>query len=187
MTVAQAYTTLSQRMLSGIMLHSDLVDYYKFLSLDGYAKCHEYRMIAESHEFRKLKKHYLKTHDRLIQDTELPREQVIPDAWYSHVRQDVDPTTLKEAVKDGITLWIEHETETKRLYEDTAKHLRDLGDVEGAIYVERLVSDVSKELARAKKYHLIREHVEYDLPTIIGEQKCIHEKYECKIKECYRA
>ena len=185
MTTEQIYKQLSHRMLTGIMLHSDLVDYYKFLSLDGYAKCHEYRMIAESRAYRELRGKYLHLHDRLIRDDDFPRDLVIPDAWYSHVRQDVDVATLKEAVRDGLAAWIEHETDTKKLYEDMVRELRDRGEIDSALYVEELVCDVSKELAKAKKYHLRKEHIEYDLPTIMGEQKRLHEKYECKIHECY--
>ena len=155
-------------MLSGIMLHSDMVDYYKFLSLDGYAKCHEYRMISESREYRKLRSKFLHIYDQLIQDDEQPKESVVPDAWYTHVRQDVDPQTLKEAVKDGLTTWIEHETETKRLYEESAKMLRELGDVESALFVEELVCDVAKELKKAKKYHLNKEHMEYTPKTVVS-------------------
>lgn len=184
-TVKQIYKSLSHRMLTGVMLHSDMVDYYKFLSLDGYAKCHEYRMISESRAYRKLRSKYLHIYDALIQDDDNPTERVVPDTWYSHVRQDVDPKTVKDAVKDGLTAWIEHEVETKRLYEQSAKELRELGDIESALFVEELICDVSKELKKAKKYHLNKEHIEYDLPTILEEQHHLHEKYECKIHECY--
>ena len=185
MTTEQIYKTLSQRMLSGIMLHSDMVDYYKFLSLDGYAKFHEYRMIDESKAYRKLRKNYLHNYDKLIKDVELPRDSVIPDGWYAHVRQDVNVATLKEAIGDGLSAWIDHETETKKVYEEMSTELRSIGEIESAIYVEGLVYDVSRELAKAKKYQLIKKHIEYDIPTIMEEQKCLCEKYKDKIKECY--
>ena len=133
MTAEQIYKTLSQRMLSGIMLHSDMVDYYKFLSLDGYAKFHEYRMIDESKAYRKLRKKYLCVYDKLIHDVEFPKEQTIPDGWYAHVRQDVNIATIKEAIGDGLSTWIDHETETKKIYEEMATELRNIGDIESAI------------------------------------------------------
>ena len=185
MTVEEIFESISNRMLDGIMLHSDMVDYYRFIALNGYAKCHEMHMISESKAFRKLRKHYLDNHDKLIRDEEIPRESVIPDSWYSHVRQDVDTASVRKAVKDGLEKWVSHETETKRLYEEMAKELRDLGEVKSAIYVEELVCDVSKELAKAKKYHLRKKHSDYDITEIMSEQKHCHEKYSEKIKERY--
>lgn len=185
MTVEEIFKRLSHRMLDGIMLHSDMVDYYRFLSLKGYAKCHEYRMIDESKAYRRLREHYLDQFDMLIQDDEVPRNPTIPGSWYSHKRQDVDAPTTKAAVRDGITAWVNHEIETKELYEDMAKELRELGEIESALFVEELVSGVSHELAKAKKYHLNKEHIGYDLPTIYGEQKCVCEKYQTRIREKY--
>ena len=47
MTVEEIFETLSRRMLDGIMLHSDMVDYYRFISLNGYAKCHEMQNVMK--------------------------------------------------------------------------------------------------------------------------------------------
>ena len=185
MTVEQIYKTISQRVLSGIMFHSDMIDYYRFLSLDGYAKCHEYRMIDESKAYRKLREKYLHIYDKLIKDDDIPRDSVIPDGWYSHVRQDVNVATIKEAVGDALLVWVEHETDTKKVYEEMATNLRDMGELDSALFVEELVCDVSKELARAKKYHLNKKHIEFDLPTIVSEQKCVCNKYKDKIREKY--
>ena len=185
MTVQEIFESLSRRMLDGIMLHSDMVDYYSFISLNGYAKCHEMHMIAESKSFRKLRKHYLDSHDMLIHDAEIPRESVISDSWYKHRRQEVDIATVKKAVKDGLEKWVAHETETKRFYEEMSRELWDIGETESAIYVEKLVDDVSKELAKAKKYHLRKKLIDYDMTEIMSEQKRCCEKYENKIKERY--
>lgn len=185
MTVDEIFESISRRMLDGIMLHSDMVDYYRFVSLDGYAKCHELHMIMESKSYRKLRKHYLNCYDKLIHDEEIPRESVIPEGWYKHTRQDVDAATVKSAVKDGLEKWVEHETETKRFYEEMAKELRELGEIKSALYVEELVCDVSRELAKAKKYHLNKMHSDYNVASIIAEQKQTCEKYKAKIREKY--
>lgn len=185
MTVEEIFETLSRRMLDGIMLHSDMVDYYRFISLNGYAKCHEMHMIMESKSFRKLRKHYLDNYDKLIKDAEIPRESVIPEKWYAHTRQDVDVAIVRNAVKDGLTKWVEHETETKKLYEDMSEELHELGEVKSALFVEELVCDVSRELAKAKKYHLRKKLIDYDITEIMSEQKHCCEKYESRIKERY--
>ena len=185
MTVEEIFKTLSHRMLDGIMLHSDMVDYYRFVSLHGYAKCHEYRMIDESKAYRKLRKHYLDHYDKLIRDEELPRNSAIPVGWYDHVRQDVDTATVKKAVKDGLEKWVGHETETLRIYQDMVKELKELGEISSSLYVEELVKAVSHELAKAKKYHLCKAHTDYDITLITEEQKKVCDKYCNKIREKY--
>ena len=185
MTVEEIFKQLSHRMLSGIMLHSDMVNYYRFLSLDGYAKCHEYRMIEESKGYRKLHKHYLEQYDKLLPEGEVSKGSEIPSEWYSHVRQDVDEGTIKSSVKDGLNKWIKHEEETKKVYEDMAIELRQLGHIKSAIYVEDLVCKVAKELKHAKKYQLNKQIIGYDAQTIEEEQREKFEHYESKISLVY--
>lgn len=186
MTVEEVFKKLSHQMLSGIMLHSDMVDYYRFISLDGYAKCHEYRLMEESKEYRKLHKFYLNQYDKLIPEGEVSKGSEIPREWYSHVRQDVDESTIRSAVKDGLTKWITHEEETMRVYSDMSKELREMGCVKSALYVEQLVCDVSKELKKAKKYQMRKHIMGYDVPSIVAEQHEKHEKYKRKICEVYK-
>ena len=177
MTIEEIYENLTQRMLTGVMFHSDMIDYYRFLGLDGYAKFHEHRMIEESVAYRETKRKYLQSKNKLVHKVWTADLNVIPDGWYQHTRQDVDTATIKNGIKDGLEKWIVHETETLRIYSDLSRELRELGEVELAICVEKSVKEVSEELAKARKYHLNKEHIGYDLPTIVSEQKYLCEKY----------
>ena len=54
MTVDEIFNKIAQHMVEGLMVHTQMSDYFNFLSLDGYHKCHEYHFLEESRNFRKI-------------------------------------------------------------------------------------------------------------------------------------
>lgn len=63
------YSELINRMKQGVELHEQLADYYAFLNLHGYQKCHEYQMLCELLTYRKAKDMYMKEYNQLVQPT----------------------------------------------------------------------------------------------------------------------
>lgn len=61
------YSELINRMKQGVEMHEQLADYYGFLNLPGYQKCHEYQMLCELLTYRKAKDMYLKEYNKLVQ------------------------------------------------------------------------------------------------------------------------
>lgn len=61
------YSELINRMKQGVEMHEQLADYYAFLNLPGYQKCHEYQMLCELLTYRKAKDMYLKEYNKLVQ------------------------------------------------------------------------------------------------------------------------
>lgn len=61
------YSELINRMKQGVEMHEQLADYYSFLNLPGYQKCHEYQMLCELLTYRKAKDQYLKEYNQLVQ------------------------------------------------------------------------------------------------------------------------
>ena len=61
------YSELINRMKQGVEMHEQLADYYSFLNLPGYQKCHEYQMLCELLTYRKAKDMYLKEYNKLVQ------------------------------------------------------------------------------------------------------------------------
>lgn len=60
------YSELIARMKQGIDMHEQLADYYGFLNLPGYQKCHEYHMLCELLTYRKAKDMYMKEYNQLV-------------------------------------------------------------------------------------------------------------------------
>ena len=71
----------------------------------------------------------------------------------------------------------------KNLYKDLYGQLIDLKEYNDACYVKCLICDVEEELAQAKKEHLNLKDADFNINSIISEQKEIYKKYKNKIKE----
>ena len=182
MTCEEIFEKLSRHMIKGLMVHEQLANYYKFLNLSGYAYCHEYHFIEESVSYRKLCRYYISHYDKLIPESEFDNPEIIPESWYQHKRQDVDINTKRNAVKQGLSKWVDWEMKTKKLYSDMYKEVMENGNVDAACFIKELVKDVSKELKRASSYLLDKEAIDYDMSVIIQEQKCKKDYYKDKIK-----
>ena len=182
MTAIELYSKLATHMLKGVMMHEQLANYYDFLGLYGYKKCHEYHFMTEMRTYRKVCRYVIEHHNVLIPDVKPVDPEVIPDSWYRYNRMEVDNTTRKNAVKNGLNTWVEWEKETKELYSTLYKQFLELDAVADACYIKCLVADVDEELKCAEQYQLTKESVNYELSHIIAEQHKKKEKYENKIK-----
>ena len=64
---------------------------------------------------------------------------VIPQSWYRYSRFDVDINTKKNAIQTGINKWVNWERDTKKFYESMYKELINIGEVDAAIMVSKLI------------------------------------------------
>ena len=182
MTVSEIFTELSSHMIKGMMIHDQMANYYKFLGLSGYAKCHEYHFMKETCGYRRLQKYYICHYNKLIPEAEFDNPEVIPESWYNYTRQDVDASTKKSAVKTGLMMWVDWEEETKKLYEKMCHELCEMGEVAAATFIADYVDCTSYELKKAQGYLLNKNATGFDIGGIISEQKMKHCKYKKYIK-----
>ena len=176
--ISEIFSELSNHMVKGMMLHDQMANYYKFLGLSGYAKCHEYHFMKETDDYRKLQRYFISHYNKLIPEERFDNPNVIPENWYNYTRQDVDASTKKSAVKTGLTSWVEWERDTKALYESSYTELEDLGEVATALFLREYVEDVTHELKKAQGYLLTKNAVGFDMDHIINEQSRMHKKYK---------
>ena len=183
MTVNEIFMDLSAHMIKGMMVHDQMADYYDFLSLRGYKRCHEYHYKHESCNYRKLHRYYLNHYNMLIDEAQIDSPEAIPESWYKYRRQDVDPGTKKTAVKSGIMKWVDWEKETKQLFCKAHRELLELHQENAALFVECFIKDVDCELKWAERKLIELSDVEYSLDYILQEQKSLHDKYKKKMKK----
>lgn len=183
MTVEEIFVKLSDHMINGMMFHEQMANYYDFMGLCGYKRCHEYHYICETMGHRKLNRCYINRYNKLIPESEFNNTSVIPSNWYRYERQEVDAGTKRNAVKNGVAEWLKWEHETHELYSEIYKELCDLGEVTSAEYVKRLICDVEKEIKCAERKQLELEAVEYNLSYVISKQHKVHNKYKRKTEE----
>ena len=183
MTVEEIFSQLGQHMIQGLMVHTQLADYFYFLGLKGYGKCHEYHYFDESYNYRELSNYYMERFNKFITQSHVPNPQVIPDTWYKYTRQQVDASTRKTAIQAGFEKWVEWEQETKILYENMYEELIGLNEVAAAMEVKCFIIDVDKELSKACQKHLELKTIDFNISNIFEEQEELYCKYKEKI-EC---
>ncbi|MCH5211009.1 MAG: hypothetical protein J1F01_08620 [Oscillospiraceae bacterium] len=180
MTVEEIFSQLAQHMIKGVMFHEQLANYYDFLGLNGYKRCHEYHYLSETCDYRGLCRYYINHHNKLIPIGSVEDPNVIPENWYKYTRQDIESATKVTAVKNGMQLWVDWEKETKKLYEKMYQELMNIGEVASALKVKELVCDVDRELKKAERYQLNKQATNYDMVDIMSEQHRMHEEYKEK-------
>lgn len=178
MTVDEIFKKVSSHFVKGMMIHDKMADYYDFLSLRGYKRCHEYHFKHESCNYRKLHRYYLNHYHRLIEEEDVTPPDIIPNSWYRYTRKEVDVSTKRSAVKTGMEKWVSWEKETKDLLQMACRELAENGEEATVIFMGKLLSDVDCELKWAERKVLDLEAVEYNLGFIIGEQTKLHDKYK---------
>lgn len=186
MTVEQIFSGLAAHMIKGLMIHEQMIEYYNFLALPGYAKCHKYHYLTETKGYMKLCNFYITRYCKLIPEpTSIENPNLIPSAWYNHKREDVDTNTMRKAVESGLKQWIDWEKETKELYQTSYKELMQLEQVSAAQFIKCYICAVDEELAEAKIYYLHKQAIDFNAGTIIGEQERKKECYTKKIKKIF--
>ena len=170
MTCEEIFSTLINHMVKGLMVHEQLSNYYDFLGLPSYSKCHDKHYKKESKSYRKMYHYYITAYNKLLPEMRFDQPQVIPASWVQYTRQQVDDSTKQNAVKTGLETWVSWEKDTLKLYQNLYKELFTLGEIASANKINELICDVQGEIAEAEQYHLNKVAVGYDIVYIIEEQ-----------------
>lgn len=184
MEVSEIFYEISNHMLEGIMTHQQLANYYDFLGLGGYKRCHEYHFLDEICSYRKVQKYYISHYNKLIPERSREFPNLIPTTWYGVLRGDVDSATRTAAIRTGMEKWVTWQRETKRFYEQKYRELLDLGEVAAAHFVGDLLLHTTEELKKAEKYWIRKKAIEYDIKEIFAQQNNESDKYDsciCKL------
>ena len=178
MTVDEIFGALSAHFIKGMMLHDQMANYYDFLQLRGFKRCHEYHFKAESCSYRKLNRYYLNHYNKLIPEVRVDDPKVIPENWYKYSRIDVDMNTKKNAVRNAMDKWVSWETETKETLEQMYCELLDLNEIATAVFIQDFIKDVDCELKWAERKQLDLMSVDYDMTYILDKQDKMHDKFK---------
>ena len=151
MAYSEIFSDLSAHFIKGMMVHDQMANYYDFLSLKGYKRCHEYHFKKESCSYRKLNRFFINHYNKLIMEKSVSDPNIIPESWYRYSRDEIDVQTKKNAVKNGLEQWIRWETETLTKLQQAQLDLYDDGEVASALFINKFIKNVECELKDAKK------------------------------------
>lgn len=185
MTVDEIFSKISQHMVEGLMIHSQMSDYYNFLGLEGYYKCHLYRYHRESNEYKELNDYYIKNYNKLIPEAQNSNPNVIPADWFKYNRSQVDVATRKAAIQAGFKKWVDWEYSTKILLQQMYQELTAIGEIAGAIKIKEMLKDVSEEYKIAYQEMIEVKAIDYDMGVIMDKQDALTDSYCKKIKKLF--
>lgn len=178
MTIEEIFNQLFIHMNTGIAFHHELAKAYSFLGLNGYANCHIYHQQEETQGYIRLLSFYVSHYHKIIKSESINPPAIIPESWYKYTTFDVDINTQKKAIKDLTEKWIAWEKETKKLYQFSHKKLEELDEIDAMYKIDKYIKDVSKELVQVEQLLIQLTSINYDMPTIIMQQKQLEKKYK---------
>ena len=184
MTVKEIFSELLAHKIKGMMIHEQMANYYHFLGLKGFMKCHECHYFEESLSYRDLCSFYIRKYNMLPSHVDIDDPGMIPDSWFKYERQDVDTNTKRTAVKNGMEKWIAWEKDTKELFERSFMQLYELNDITGAMKIKKMLKDVNKEIECAEQESLNLNSVNFDISYIVSQQEELCDKYDREMKNC---
>ena len=182
MTVEEVFTKLAIHMKEGVRMHQALAEAYNFLGLYGFAKCHTYHYMEELKGYECLLWYYSTRYHKLLDTTNVPMPDVIPNTWYKYNTMEVDVSTKRNSVKSMMEKWVQWERNTKKLYQDMYKELFEINEIAAANKINCYICDVDEELKHAEKKLIKLETLGYDIGNIISWQQPMYKKYKKRLK-----
>lgn len=176
MTVHEIFTTLANRMVGAIMLHTQLTELYVFIDLIPDARKQESQLLDETHGYCELNKHYIQHHHNFLFADNPPQVELLNLPVFKKESFELTPEDKARLIQYGMDEWIKWEQESKVIYEDAYRNLTDISEVASADFILKYVNDVNRELKDAEILFRCRDGINWDLPTIYDKQTRLGKK-----------
>ena len=183
MTIEEIFSKISAHSIRGMMIHDGMANYYDFLGLHGFKRCHEYHYLHETLLNRKINRFFINKYNKLIPDSEVDSSSVIPAAWMRYTRQQVDNSTKRNAVESGFDAWVKWERDTCEFYSNMCIEFENMGEIAAAELLRDLILDNNREIKKAERMQLKFKATDYDMTYIVECQDRLHEKYKDKTEK----
>lgn len=138
-------TKIGERLLAGVMFHTEVADLFQFLGLNGFYKWQKHQMCEELEHLYCFKSHVIKYHHMLLnlQNAEQP-EKLISSDWYNKSALDATQTDITNTLITTFDKCVSWEKDTKNLL---YTELAEIESVQDKKEVKELIEDVEYELA----------------------------------------
>ena len=180
MTIEEIFKTINNRLIEGEMVHAQMAEFWDFFGyLNGFKRQQEYRMFSEILDRRKLNRWFINHYNTLIPEDLPENPSIIPPAFTTQTRDTLNGNA-KSYIKAGIEKWYTWEKDTLALYQTLYREAMYIDDVEGAMYIEKLIDGVSEEYTKVCRLWLKCKALDYEVPQIIDFQDEMHKYYKKK-------
>lgn len=144
--------TVCDRLVEGMMFHSDRADLCRYMGFEKLTKLHEDGFADDSAAFRKVRRLCVSRLDAFPSQGRQERGHVL-DSWKGRARHAVTTEERCDALMAVMQDWVEWEDGTAETYRTAARRLWEMGETALAKKMNGLADDTECELAEAKALH----------------------------------
>lgn len=137
---------VSDRLVGGMMFHSDMADLCRYMGFERLAKLHERGFEDDSSAYRKVHRLCVRRTGMLVPSGRQERDRYL-DQHRAKRRTDVTDDARADALKDAMARWAEWEEGTGDVFRSAARRLLDMGEMALSERVTKLADDTESELA----------------------------------------
>lgn len=166
MAAADVLGTVADRLVGGMMFHSDHADLCKWLGVMWLARHHENGYLHDSGCLRRVHRKGIEILGVMVPDGRQQRTHAL-DAFRSTARWNVKPDVRESALCDAMHDWCDWEHGTVELFGSSYRRLFDMGETSLAKMVMHAARDTEKELAGARSMLAEMEAVKWDMSHIM--------------------
>ena len=151
MNVHDMFAELSSLLVEGMMIHSQLADFYLFLGADHMANIHEDYLLDDTCLWRNIVRYHITHFGSLVPEDRIDTPHIIPDGWYTATVDDVDDETRERAMTFGKSTWIEWASRVQEKCADYYRTLVDDDDGATAMRIKKCLCEIEDELSDAER------------------------------------
>ena len=135
-----------RNMVEGTMFHNQMIQYFEYLGLSGFAELQKIRFEDENDEMVKLQRYIVEVYGVVVGDINPDSRSYIPQEWSENLRESLENSQVWEYVKFGIETWKDWESKSRDLYGKRYFELSDLRDAGGSERIMEVVKETEREM-----------------------------------------
>lgn len=172
------FADVLRNVLEGLMFHNQMIMYFDYLGLTGFADLQRQRFKDENQEMVSLQRYYVECYGLIPNEANVEARNYIPPEWWEDDRTLITAERKREFVKFGIETWRDWEVKSKARY---SKAYFDLDGVRDAGATERLgilVQHVERELRYVSGLMTKLRGCDYDMIAMVEMDRCVMKDYK---------
>ena len=158
--------SVCDRLVGGLMFHSEHADICHTVGVEWLARLHEEGFEHDSGCMREMRRLAIRHLGMPVPEGRQDRTHSL-DAYRGSKCWDLSPDVRLQAIKSAMHEWIDWESGTVTVLTSAYGRLGDSGELLLADKVKRVVKDTSRELANAREILVEMESVGWDMSHIL--------------------
>ena len=152
--VHEIFAQISAHQVEGMMLHSDMADYFTFLGAEKMAQLHAERFCKEAKCMHKTHEYFIMHYGEILRPEAVEAHSRIPAAWDNVRRSEVESEARHKAIREGVQMWHAWEHKTKELYQKAYMEMQAAGEIASAMWLSKIICAADEEATRAESLRI---------------------------------